>query len=307
MSQSLASLPDGVVREIFRGVTEEETAWIDEYVGRRVDDVMTMSGSIPVSDSDSSLGRGLNKGLPPLAEAEEFHSTMGSVAYNATAYVGLSSLSDEAKNDRQFYGEDALAEELTKARRDSNTALDLYLSDILTSTSFNVEYDVTSAGSGAWDDGGLASDPITDIRSARDSSAPGSDTIIVGRLARNALQVHPDVIAQFSNIAAGTIGDEALLNWLKVTFGFENALVFDKKYNSANSGQSTSISYIFDTGIWIGTWNDVVLVHPDMDNQDNVSVERMQTKRGDRTQVERYDDIIRPTQEKGCTLTNAVS
>lgn len=294
--------PAGLISEMLTGIVEEETSLVDE-IFVPWDRTTVLSGNIIIDGSESGLARGENQGLGPMVSAKEHRGAIGTAPYNAKAYVGKSLLADESVNNFEAIGEDAMALELTKARRDANTALDRYAFDtVLASTVLNN----TFAAVALWSDLGVASKPVAEIRKARQESAPGADTAILGRKVVNGLMEHPDVIAELSNFNAGTSDETFLENWLKRKFGFTFVHFLEKKYNSGAVGTATA-SYIGDTLAWFGHASNIINVHPKSSIQDTVDQLRLVDPRALLTQYARYDDPIRPVKELGCVITSVVA
>lgn len=296
--------PAGLIAEMLKGIVADEEAMTDKIL-TPYNRTTLLEGSITIDGSESGLARGQNQQLGPGVRAQEHRGAITSVSFNARAFVGRSKLPDEAVNNFEALGEDAMKLELTKSRRDANTGLDLitFGSTVLGSTSLNVEYDATATGGGPWDDVGAASNPVTDIRYAKEVSAPGADTIIMGREVKNGLMVHPDVIAELSNFSGGTEDETGLENWLKRKFGFKHVHFLDQMYNAGVTGVVT-VTYIGATLCWIGRKSDAINVHPTTSVQDTVDQYRCVDSRSLVTQYSRYDDPIRPTQQLGCVVTN---
>lgn len=301
------TFPAGLIAEMLRGIVEAETSLVDE-IFTPYERTTLLSGNITIDGSESGLARGENQHLGAGVDAKEHKGAIGSVAFDARAYVGKSLLTDEAANNFEALDEDAMNRELKIAYRDANTALDRYAWDsVLASTSKNVEADVTNLGFGdaAWDDGGTASTPVQDIRHIIQVSAPGADTGIIGRAVANGLMIHPDVVAELSNFSAGTEDEDGLKAWLKRKFGLRTVHIIKKLYNAAGVGSVTP-TYIGDTVAWFGHAADLINVHPQFSRQDSAETFRL-TSRSMLTQVARYDDPIRPTQTLGAIATNVTS
>lgn len=307
MAFSTAGLPEGVIREMLTGIVADELAFADE-VCRRVTGRAAMTGRIPIRGTAGGVGRGENQALAPLSEAKAYDYEVSFAPYTAAAYVGYGLLSDEEKNDSTyFFDEDAINLEMQTARRDANTALDRSLSSALSSVTLNDALNVTANG-GAWDSG--TSTPAANLREAREELAPHSDTIIIGRAAANALMDTDDFLATpiAGNAYDGGVGNQPLLElWLKQYLRFKNVYIFDRLALSSGVNQANVIEHLFDDGVWVGYQDDLILVHPDNDEQDSLEIERVVRKRAYEIQHTRYDDIIRPSLIKGVTLTNVLT
>lgn len=307
-SLDIGTFPDGLIREMLVGIVEEEESLVDKIFGRQIRDLVAMSGEIPRDGTESGVARGDNQALKPGVEAEEGEGEVDTVSYNARAYVGEYLTPEEVVATLAYYGEEGLARDLRAARRDANTALDRKVfgtAGILASTSLNNERDATSAGGGPWSDSGSNSNPVKDIRYAKQTGAPGADTVIVGLNPKNSLMIHSDVLADKMYFGgAGTDNEEGLENWFKRKFGFRNVFFIEKLFNSAAKTKDPSLSYIGENLVWIGYHDDLCLVHPRHQINDQATQERVQKRRSWRTQFVRYDDAIRPTKEKGVVVTN---
>lgn len=304
MAFSVSGFPEGLVREMLEGIVEEETAFADSVMGRKITERSAMSGRIPIRGTTGGVGRGENRALAPLEEAKAYAYNVTFAQYNAAAYVGYGLLSDEEKNDAgYFFNEDALGLEMRTARRDANTGLDRDFDTLISSTSLNTEFDVTSNG-GTWSG---VSTMAANLRTLREVTSPGATDIIIGRAAKNIMSDNDDFLATpiGGNAYAGGSGEEQLLaEWLKRYCGYTNVHFFERLKNTAGIGATAALGYHFDLGVWVGYADDLVMVSPQNDEQNSLEIERVTRKRATEIQFTRYDDMIRPTLLKGATVTN---
>ena len=293
-----------------QGIVETETAFTDLVCGKQFRQVIQMQGSVNVRDSAATLGiiDGY-LGLAPGEESpgEEFGVTP--VTYHAKPRVGKSVITDEERNDFDAQAtEDLVNDRLTQAYRSSNTKLDKYLETKLSSTALNEEFAVGSDGGGTWTGTSTMAD---DLRTCRETFAPGADTIIIGRALRNVMLDNDGLLASpvAGNYYGGGTGETSILEqWLKQYIGFKNVFFFDKMYNTGNArGGTPAVGYLFDALAWVGYADDLVLVHPSHAINDLAETERITSKRSDVVQVSRYDDILRPTLLKGSVITGATA
>lgn len=301
----------GTVREIFQGVMQEETSIIDEVAGTEYNP-LKLNGTVDLDASESGVARGENQDLEPGEEAKAHQGAVDTQSFDAKAQVGQSLLRDESKAAFEAGNVDALEREIRNAVRDGNKAFDRKAfgsSGPLVSTTLNVEFDATVDGSGAWDDKGSASTPVTDIRTMKEVKAPGADAIIMGRDIKNGLMVHPDVLAELSNFSGGTADEQQLENWLKRKFGFSYVKFLDQIEHTYNSGAkgSFSLTYLFATYCWVGYRRAIAVFNPDVEEQNKLEQVRETRRRSYLTQYSRYSDVRRPIQELGCILTNGTS
>lgn len=304
---NLNGLPSDLIREMLEGIVETETAFADTVCGQQFRLQTALAGNVPVKGSGATLGTTEGyEGLAPgeVAPGEEYDVTY--VAYTAKARVGKGILTDEERNDyTAMFSEDAVDGALRTARINANTRLDKFLETKLSSTSLNAE---AAAGTGfgpTWKS--TSATMAADLRKMREETAPGADTIIIGRALRNVMLDNDALLGSAisgNNYGGGTGQTTILEAWLKEYVGFANVHFFDKKIDSSGGrGESPTVSYLFDTYAWIGYSNDLVLVHPTGPINDLADIERKAEVRAHVIQYTRYDDILRPTLLKGAVAT----
>lgn len=303
----ISDFPDGLIREMLTGILTRETSFADELCGRQYRQKTSLTGGVPIRGGKATVARGENQGLRPGAEAKPYTYDVSSATYEALAYVGYGTLTDEERGAAgYYYDQDAVALEIETAVREANTALDLKLEAVLESTTLNTEFALGSNG-GDWDDFGASSTMFQNLRTLRQVTVPGADTIILGRNAENTMLQHDDFLASeiAGNYYAGGSGEESVLHaWLRQYIGFTNVFKFDRLYNAdTDPADDINYTYAFDNGVWVGYADDLVLIHPDWEDQDKVEVERVTRQRLHEIQFSRYDDIIRPTTKKGAIVT----
>ena len=297
----IAGFPDGLIREMLTGIVEQETAYADVLCGRQFRQKTTLEGGIPIRGTKASVARGENRNLPPGAEAKPIRYDVGSVSYKAGAYVGFSELTAEERGAAgAYFDQDAVALEIETAVRDANTALDRDLDAMLQSTSLNTEY----ALSVDWDDFGAVSSMFGDLKTLRQVTVPKADTIIIGRNAQNTMLQHDNLLAKVNQYSGGAADPGILESWLRASIGFTNVFIFDRLYNSdTDPSDAANNDYLFDDSVWVGYFDDIVMVHPDWEDQDRVDVEWVTRRRLHEVQFSRYNDLLRPTQGKGAIVT----
>jgi len=311
MAYQPGNLAPDLIREMLQGIVENEKSFADLVCGTQFRQVTQMQGSVNVRDSAATLGIVDGYlGLAPAEESpgEEFGVT--SVTYHAKPRVGKTVITDEERNDFDAaFGEDLVNDRMAQAYRSANTKLDKYLETKLSSTSLNEEFAAGSDGGGTWT--GATSTMADDLRTCRETFAPGADTIIIGRALRNVMLDNDGLLASpvAGNYYGGGTGEASILEaWLKQYIGFKNVYFFDKMYNTGNArGGTPAVGYLFDALAWVGYADDLVLVHPSHAINDIAETERIVAKRTDLVQVARYDDILRPTLLKGSVITGATA
>lgn len=309
MAFSTAGFPEGLIREMLEGIVEDETAFADGSVGRRITEKTSMSGRIPIRGTQGGVARGQNRKLGPLEEAKAYNYGVTFVQYNAGAYPGYGLLSDEERNDAEyFFDRDAVELEIRTATREANTGLDRDYGDLLADPVVNQPFDVLVDGSGNW--GVSTTAMANDLRNLREVIVPKADTIIIGRQAANLMLNNDDLLATplgGNAYVGGTGAKELLAEWLVRYIGFTDVQYMERLYNSSDvavdEGNET-LEYIFDFGVWVGYGDDLVLVHPNAPDQDTLEIERVTRKRAHEIQYVRYDDLIRPSLKKGATVQN---
>lgn len=303
----LNGFPPDLIREMLTGIIESETAFADEVCGSQFRLVTSMTGSVPVLGSGATLGTIEGwQGLVPgeSAPGEEYDVTYAS--YLAKARSGKGILTDEQRNDfSAMFGEDAVESALRTARINANTRLDKYLEQKIQSTSLNTNFAAGGLGGLTWKS--TSSKMAEDLRKCREETAPGADTIIIGRALRSVMLDNAGLLGSAisgNNYAGGTGETTILTAWLKEYIGFENVHFFDKKFDSSGGrGATPAVSYLFDTYGWVGYGEDLVLVHPTGPANDLAEIERAAEVRSHVIQYTRYDDILRPTVLKGAVLS----
>ena len=98
-----------------------------------------------------------------------------------------------------------------------------------------------------WDDftsGDPVGDVLTAVRTVSNSTGTSPNTLAVGFIVHNALINHPDIIdrVKYVNMA----GVRGVSNAMAALFDMERYIPAKASYNTANEGQSASMSAIFD-------------------------------------------------------------
>lgn len=91
------------------------------------------------------------------------------------------------------------------------------------------------------------SDPISVIQTAKRACLLSPNLAVCDEVTFDALACHPDIVAFLRGIGGATNG-LASADELARYFGFERWLVGRAKYDTANSGQSASLSYVWPQG-----------------------------------------------------------
>ncbi len=114
----------------------------------------------------------------------------------------------------------------------------------------NLTNNTTLSGSDQWSDY-QSSDPIDDIEtgieSVRSNSIVNPNTFLVGQQVWNKLKHHPDAIERIKYSGFAKFTGAALADLLDL----QNVIVASARYNSANEGQSDSLSYIWGKYAWV--------------------------------------------------------
>lgn len=108
-----------------------------------------------------------------------------------------------------------------------------------------------------WDDT-TNGDPIVDVRTARRTIRQligrGANTMVLGEIVHDALMVHPDILDRIKYVQ-NAAGAQPVMAAIAALFELDQYLVSKAVYNSANLGQSASISAIIDDDAWLGYIN----------------------------------------------------
>lgn len=288
--------PAIVLDQTFMGI-ESEVVSVADTLGTRVQ-VKALSGTLPVESSISSLAKNPVAGLAEGAEIPDDIMSFTSTTYTLLRYAGAGSVTDGEREHLRDLGYEPLTRAARKARADACAGIDNRLDTVLTSGSVN---NSQAASNGAWT--ATTSTPIEDLQDALRKCGKG-DTLFLGGDVVEALVVHPDMVAQFSNFAGGAITEGQLANLLTGLFPSVNSVVLGSTvYNSANPGQTLSLTYQFDGTAWVGWKRDLLLVE-----QDSGSSESWRLPRREATAIRftRRIDIVRPHKEMGCVITGIV-
>jgi len=131
-------------------------------------------------------------------------------------------------------------QELALATAMSNTA-------ILTSNT-------TLSGTDQWSDTGN-SDPIGDIEDGitaiRQATGQRPNTGVLNHVVFQKLKSHPAIREQVKYTGTAALSDQNLGDFLKQFFNLKNIYVGDGVYNSADEGQSASITDIWSNHFWL--------------------------------------------------------
>lgn len=313
---NVGAIPPTVMQMMIRGLETDESCMAEQIctVNTRP---TTLEGSIPLMLSDYTIGAGQNRRLGALEPATVRGGGFGSLSYDARAYVGASFISDKERADLKFYSIDALAEKVMQARVDANLGIDLDLADLLSNTTVNTEYDVTVAGTGAWDT--TPSTPLNDMQEIMRLYAPDADTMVIGRLPFNALIRNEDFLATTHHYAAaGQIPQSDLFNMIAARIPqLQHFHLLDKKYNAggldATSNDppgATGVQFarVFESGVWFGKKEALQMIIPNVPEvQNRTGVKRKEEIRAHEVFHNRYVDLKRALKEHGCAVTNVIT
>jgi hypothetical protein len=304
------SIPQQVLNEITLGIVQD-TAGLADRVCRIRRDIETLKGEAPFLSSEATTRRRENRDLSPGARAKPANGGFGSVPYNCLRQTGLAEIYDESQISAAAYNLDLIAHWVQEAVKQTYTNTDAKLEEVLSSTTQNLEYDVTSDGSGSWLDLTNGA-PLTDIINAA-RLVPGRDLVICGYDALIAIQNHPQSQGRLSGYESGTV---SFINEAQVLIANaarvrpEQVILFvdeDAIFNEEAAGQGFSTEYVFTDGFWIGKRDDLQLFDPQ--HPENRKSEMDRTIEGAVTTLahHRYVDIIRHVQQNAVTLTEILS
>lgn len=131
---------------------------------------------------------------------------------------------------------------------------ELALATAMSSTAI-ITQNVTLSGTSQWSDK-TNSDPLANIKTGIDTvkAATGQrpNSIAFGETAYDALKHHPDVREQLKYTGVlGQVTDDALNTFLKSFFKLDNVFVGDAVHNSADEGQTDSLTRIWGGHCWV--------------------------------------------------------
>jgi hypothetical protein len=115
-----------------------------------------------------------------------------------------------------------------------------------------VTQNITLSGTDRWDDYSN-SDPIGDIRAAVDTvkkatlKSAKDLTVVLGYEAFSVLRNHPQILERIKYSERGVITEEILAS----VFNVGRVLIGESESNSANMGQTASMSYIWGKNAWV--------------------------------------------------------
>ncbi len=135
---------------------------------------------------------------------------------------------------------------------------ELALSATLNDTAV-VTQNTTLSGTDQWSDY-ANSDPISDIETGietiRAATGQQPNTIWMSRAVFSKLKYHPDIREQVKYTGNARLNDEDLGSFLKSFFNVKNVYVGTAVYDTADEGQTASISDVWPKSFWIGFKND---------------------------------------------------
>lgn len=312
MGFDTSSITPQVLRTITMGQRTAELAAADT-ICRKITDKDKLQGSLDSMDLDSGLARDEDRDLTPGARCEPHGGGFDNTTYHAKAQVGSAQIFDEGRNDSAAEGLDIITDRVRFARAVANAKVDMKLFDVLSNTggTFNVTFNAASGndGNGAWDDYTNGT-PLRDLLKARLNFAPGADSLIYTPSIFQALQSHPELLAEVSNYSDGQLDFDALNGLLARKLGISASNIFyvEKLYNTAKRGQTPTFGYVGNGTVWMGYRSDLIMVDPQAAPINDISeLERDVPTRSHYIQHTRYIDIIRPTLQMGVTFTNVLT
>jgi len=117
-----------------------------------------------------------------------------------------------------------------------------------------ITQNTTLTGTDQWSDK-TNSDPFADIETAIDAvrTATGKrpNTMVLGYDAYQALKSHPDVREQLKYTNGGQFSEEAVVAFIKSYWKLENVFIGDAVYNSADDGQTDSLTSVWGAHCWL--------------------------------------------------------
>lgn len=115
-----------------------------------------------------------------------------------------------------------------------------------------ITQNTTLSGTSQWSDY-ANSDPLSNLRTARATikAATGKapNTAIFGFQTWEQFRFHPDVVDRVKYV--GIAGEDAVKNAVAQLLGVKKVLIGDAIYNSANEGQTDSLSFIWGKHAWL--------------------------------------------------------
>lgn len=134
---------------------------------------------------------------------------------------------------------------------------ELALSTYMANTS-NITQNTTLAGTSQWSDYDN-SDPIDDIETGiqaiRAATSQRPNIAWMSHSVMTKLKYHPDIREQAKYTGNARLGDDAFLQLLKEFFGLSEIYVGDAVYNSADPGQTASITDVWGKHFWLAYKN----------------------------------------------------
>lgn len=217
-----------------------------------------LKGTEPYRATVDTLPRTVS-GVAIGADFREREFALTSLNWDMLQYDEQFSLVDQELADLNQYMP-ALQRYMATVRRDVNLGIDNDLKTLL-----EAETNTKAASAGAWDVG--TSEPITDMQDGIKANVPGADLMILGSQTALDLARHPDFTVQLANygsgVSLGAGGQFAAVRSAIESFtgiAAANIYVAGIFYNSANPGQSYSLSHLFDDFCWVGYREGLVMV-----------------------------------------------
>lgn len=141
---------------------------------------------------------------------------------------------------------DARVDATENVTENLDLGLEKEIANLLTNASAtNISQTVTLSGNDQWSDF-ANSDPFTDIQTGFDTIKANAmvrpNTFALGYLVWAKLRHHPDLLGRLSVASVRVLTEQLLADLI----GVEKVLVGDALYNTADEGQTASMSYVWD-------------------------------------------------------------
>lgn len=307
MAVDQGSIPQSLLDELLTGLrVEQEGAIIDEIKSPRT--VTENSAEMLVSPARHELARDEGTAKEEGADIDMIDTEMESTTYKIENYAKGASLSDsvlESINSKT--GRDEVRRMLSRLRRDvivrMNSQLDSELSDASKNQTLDVQ---ATGGTNPWSNS--AADVFEDVDEAFDLN-PEASIFTIGRTDEKNLKRNSDVLAEFSNFNAGSLGEGQLANVFLNKYPRLDMVIVANRVFSNSDGEGTgtyTLQNEFDT-TWLGSERGLIYV--EKSSSPDTRQQRDEGKTGGGKQelyYERMVDIKRPSElsELGIHFTN---
>ncbi len=300
MSFNINSIPADVLARVYMGLEGDVQPLIDA-LGVPTVPVDNLSGTIPIMPSESTLANDSDGGL--LAEGaigKDFDMEMSNVTYALKRAEGKAFLADGTRVSLEGYGLAALEMFLMQCRRIVAKRININTNTLLSSTSLNQE----QAAGTVWTNS--SSTPFQNIQAARRLIGKSDDTAVFGSDVIEALQYHPDFLAEDANFdGAGFVGEGAVIAKIRAAFpNLRNIVVGSNLHSTAKEGQTVSLGYQFDGLVWLGAARDLLKLEmalPDVERA------RDMHRKGDWVSVNRRIEQKRLHDDMGVVISGVIA